>query len=511
MATDVLKIENVPIATLRPDPANARQHPVRNLEAIAASLQRFGQQKPIVVARDGTVIAGNGTLGAARRLGWETIAAVRTSLTGAAARAFALMDNRTTDLSGWDTSALLEQLGELSPELQAMLDFTPDEIALLESPIEPGDGQQADAEDRTGSLSESFGVPPFTVLDARQGWWQRRKQAWLGLGIESELGRGRNCLDFSETAAAFGFSRNQPALAFKGQQSLNAIARRSRTTVIPGGGAGSHSARLGSDSRPVCETGLSGTSIFCPVLAELLVRWFTPAAGTVLDPFSGGSARGVVASRLGRHYVGVDLRQEQIVANRQQAATICRGGVMPKWVVGDALNIGGLAEGVQADLVFTCPPYGSLERYSDDPRDLSTMAYPAFIQALAKILAATVSMLKPDRFAVLVVGEVRDPATGLYQGFVPDTVRLMEAAGVRFYGEAILITVCGSLPLRTRKQFEVSRKLGKTHQNVLVFVKGDPRAATEACGECQFGSLETQPLPGGPGGEDDGALTEDNP
>src|SRR5262249_25656604 len=79
----------------------------------------------------------------------------------------------------------------------------------------------------------------------------------------------------------------------------------------------------------------SGPSIFDPVLCELVYRWFCPLGGTVLDPFAGGSVRGIVASKLGRPYVGVDLRPEQIAANREQAARIC-DHPQPVWHVGDS-------------------------------------------------------------------------------------------------------------------------------------------------------------------------------
>ncbi len=498
MQAPSLKIESVPLASIRLDPQNARAHNARNLATIKNSLQRFGQQKPIVITAEGMVIAGNGTLLAAQALGWKSIAVVRTRLTGAAARGYALVDNRSGELASWDSDRLLEQLGSLPPELARLLDFTDEEKAMLNSPInlpgEPGTDGNAEPGSNTGALSESFGVSPFSVLDARQGWWQRRKQSWIALGIQSELGRQSNALDYSEAAQRFGYGKR--GLCFKGIASLNAIAARN---VRPGGGSGKNTVWMGSNSKPIDETGLSGTSIFDPVLCELCIRWFCPPGGTVLDPFAGGSVRGIVGARLLREYTGVDLRAEQIEANRHQAEAICRKGIKPRWICGDSMEIARLAKDVKADIVFTCPPYADLERYSDDPRDLSVMDYPAFIEAFGKIMAASCALLKPDRFAVVVVSEVRGP-DGTYRGFVPDTVRLMQAAGLSYYNEAILITMIGSLPLRVRKQFETSRKLGRTHQTVLVFCKGNPRRATAACGPCEYGSLEDTPLPGEPGG-----------
>ena len=101
----------------------------------------------------------------------------------------------------------------------------------------------------------------------------------------------------------------------------------------------------------------SGTSIFDPVLCEIACRWFCPPGGTVLDPFAGGSVRGVVASRLGFSYVGVELRADQVAANQAQAALGARPA--PRWITGDSRDIGRLAKAVEADLIFSCPPTGT--------------------------------------------------------------------------------------------------------------------------------------------------------
>lgn len=226
----------------------------------------------------------------------------------------------------------------------------------------------------------------------------------------------------------------------------------------------------------------SGTSIFDPVLCELAYRWFSPPGGTVLDPFAGGSVRGIVASKLGRQYVGVELRAEQVEANRAQGSEICGDDEHPPaWVCGDSRNIDKHCADVDADMVFSCPPYADLERYSDDPADLSTMDYADFRAAYFEIIAKACARLRPDRFACFVVGEVRDNK-GAYIDFVGDTVQAFRDAGLAYYNEAILITAAGSLPIRAGKQFSSSRKLGKTHQNVLVFVKGDGNRAATACG-----------------------------
>jgi hypothetical protein len=130
-----LAVEVVPIDSIHADPANVRQHPERNLAAIKASLARFKQQKPLVVDADGIVRAGNGTLEAARSLGWESIAIVRTPLRGSEATAYAIADNRTGDLGGFDDTALAETLRSLQSEDfdLAGVGYTEDEVdALIE-------------------------------------------------------------------------------------------------------------------------------------------------------------------------------------------------------------------------------------------------------------------------------------------------------------------------------------------------------------------------------------------
>ena len=111
--------------------------------------------------------------------------------------------------------------------------------------------------------------------------------------------------------------------------------------------------------------------------------------------------------------------------------------------------------------------------YSDDPADLSMMDYPEFLQAYKEIIWKSCSLLKPNRFAVFVVGEVRDKKWCVSEFlFLIRSLRFQEA-GLHYYNEMILVNNIGSLAMRAGKQFSNSRKIGKQHQNVLVFYKGD--------------------------------------
>jgi site-specific DNA-methyltransferase (adenine-specific) len=110
-----MKIETLQIDKLTPDPNNARKHDETNLRAIEHSLKEFGQRKPIVVSQEDLIVAGNGTVEAAKRIGWTEIEAVRIpqDWTLDQIKAFAIADNKTAELASWDKAILNEQLAEL--------------------------------------------------------------------------------------------------------------------------------------------------------------------------------------------------------------------------------------------------------------------------------------------------------------------------------------------------------------------------------------------------------------
>ena len=119
----------VNIAELNPDPANARKHSAKNIDAIKASLAKFGQRKPIVVQRDGMIVrAGNGTLQAAKALGWDQIAAVIVVEDNSSAAQFAIADNRTAELAEWDTETLATLLDGWDEETREALGFEQSDI-----------------------------------------------------------------------------------------------------------------------------------------------------------------------------------------------------------------------------------------------------------------------------------------------------------------------------------------------------------------------------------------------
>lgn len=349
------------------------------------------------------------------------------------------------------------------PDMQALLNISDfDDISFqgLLNKSEDIDGQNI----IPSSLKDSFIFPPFSILDTRSGVWQDRKRKWLEIGFNSQETR-----EDVELIAKSGQSsgiyelRNKMRNILQREPSWDEIIDYAKKK-------GMH----------VYE----GASIFDPVLCELSYRWFCPDGGTILDPFAGGSVRGIVAGVLSYPYKGIDLRLDQVEANRKQSSILGIENV--EWFDGDSNDVLDKMS-VAADFLYSCPPYAYLEKYSDDPKDLSNMTYKDFKDVYFSIIKKSVKQLKDDRFACFVVGDVRD-RKGFYLNFVSDTIQAFKEAGMELYNEIILVNVAGSLAIRVRRQFNGGRKIGKMHQNVLVFYKGDPKKIKENYPELNLGT-----------------------
>ena len=693
------------------DPANPRTHDDKNIGSIMSSLDRHGQVEPLVVQKSSMmIIAGNGRAEAMRRLGWTEADVVLVDVDDVQARELSIKLNRTAELAGWDDKVLQQHLRALSTYGEGEIELTDfgfsdeDLGSLFESLDLPEDKEpepelnQPEAK-RVGGLVQDWGVPPFSVLDTRQGYWMARRRWWKGLGINSNIGKDHIVTTAGIVSSTYGSNRGDAL----------------------------------------------GGSTFDPALCECLINWYSKIGDRIIDPFAGGSVRGVVSAILGREYVGVDIRQVQVSANQEQWDSVkeyipqlptpieeqdyaseytpvwykngrwykrddlfriagvaggkvrtcwalaqgakglvtagsraspqvnivahiakrlgipCRvhtpageaspevqqaveyGAVrvehkpgynsviiararddakergwteipfgmqcdeaikqtrkqvfnLPKhikrivipvgsgmslsgmlwglkdykrdvpvlgvvvgadpskrldefappnwkdmvelvdagvdyheavdatvdnvlldphyeakcakflkkgdllwivgirataetsgtfekqpdpcWVVGDSCQIGDresyLGDCDDFDMLLTCPPYGDLEVYSDDPKDISNMPYSEFIAAFNLIMTGAASRLKPGSFAAVVMGEIRSKEGPLH-GLIPDTIEAMRQAGCQYYCDAILVNSAGSLPLRVGMQFRRSRKIGRMHQYVLIFTKGEPR------------------------------------
>ena len=216
----------------------------------------------------------------------------------------------------------------------------------------------------------------------------------------------------------------------------------------------------------------TGVSLFDPVLAEILCKWFTPYKGAkIFDCFAGDTQKGLVFGTCGYEFKGVELRQEQVDINNE---VIADRGLPISYVCDDGQNVANHFEPESQDLLFSCPPYFDLEVYSDLPNDASNQGtYEEFIAILDNAFKAAFGCLKENRFAVVVLGDVRSKKDGSYYDFGGDVKRIFREAGAHLYNELILIEMSSSVALRAKKYME-SRKVVKMHQNILVFYKGDP-------------------------------------
>jgi DNA modification methylase len=255
-------------------------------------------------------------------------------------------------------------------------------------------------------LRDKFIEPPFSILDTKSGNWQKRKRLWIGKGLKSEVGRDAKVINMGTTA----------------------VEKNSAEYV----------------------------SVFDPALCEVLYHWFCPDGGTILDPFAGGSVRGIVANYLGYKYTGIDIRQEQVDSNREQALDILPIENQPQWYVGDSNELLNDNWNTKFDMVMSCPPYADLEVYSDLEGDISNKPYKQFLELYESIIAKSCNLLKVGGYACFVVGEVRDKK-GFYIGFVPDTIKAFEKCGMKFYNEAILLNAYCKCKYESKRKYEKSK------------------------------------------------------
>lgn len=499
------RIEYIRLGDLQRWDRNPKDH---DIPTIKRSINRFGFVMPILVDdRSSKIVAGHGRLDSLTELkaaGGDPPKRIKKAADGEwlvpilrgvtfnsdrEVEAYLIADNQLTILGGWDAPGLASMLADLAADGdQALIGtgFGQAELDALLTSLGNQDLSDRQAKEQARStLAGQFIVPPFTVLDARQGYWQERKRAWIDLGIKGEEGRGDNLLKFSETAQIKrGSRRRRPdAAAFTSQADLDAYKAGSKKPFGQTFGSGSPAALgklykgLGED-----EDDRTGTSIFDPVLCEIAYRWFCPPGGSVFDPFAGEATKGIVAACLGLSYTGVELRKEQVEANRRQwedltpwSANPDRPLIPPTWIEGDSSKIDQIVPADNRyDLIFTSPPYYDLEIYSDDDRDGSAFeSYPIFMDFYNDVFRQSVARLADNRFLVVKIGDIRDER-GVYRNFLGDNIKCFIDLGLQYYNEAVLVTALGSLPIRVGKQFRSNRKLGKTHQNILVFYKGDP-------------------------------------
>lgn len=266
------------------------------------------------------------------------------------------------------------------PPIEYAINFEGDGPANLENAYQV----LPEAKKETNQFASDSGVPFFDVFQVSAGAWAKRREKWIrNVGIWGEDGRASDALESDKVQVA----------------------------CLPNQG-------------PDDNTG--GTSVFDPVLCEISYGWFCPKNGSILDPFAGGSTRGLVAAYLGYDYTGIEIRRGQVEANEKQftalkarhdktfaaeiAAGRCQPMKKPNWIVGDSYDLENLLpNGEHYDLLFSCPPYFDREVYSNKEGDGSrAKTYEEFLVWLEHIYRQAVARLRDSRFAITTVGDIRN-------------------------------------------------------------------------------------------------------
>lgn len=519
MKTEIRKIEE-----LKNNKKNPRTIRNEKFKQLVKSIQEFPEMldiRPIVVDETDTVLGGNMRLKAAKEAGLLQVPTIKVEgLTEEQKKEFIIKDNAS--FGDWDWGLLKQEwnmtvIGDWGLDVFEMPEINI--LGLTENYLSDSDEENNESDNveenafneevfqvekeiiEKTKLSDRFIVPPFSVFDTRQAYWTQRKRSWKELGIKSEIGRDGNLMGYSETILkglgdAKEVTPEQVREYILFTRNKNNSKNQGLGGTIPGyydkKDAGKSDEEIVKEFLESGNISGAGTSVFDPVLCEISYKWFCQEGGSIFDPFAGGSVRGIVAAKLGYDYTGIELRKEQVEANLEQVSEILSDSdKKPEYIIGTSEKTHELLGDRERlfDLIFTCPPYYDLEVYSDDPEDLSTMEYKEFEAAYDSIIKQSCERLKEDSFSVFVVGDVRDKE-GFYLDFIGKTIAAHEKCGVKYYNQAILLGPVGMAAMKAGRNFNGARKLTKTHQNVLVFYKGNPKNIKAKFGEMIFESTE---------------------
>jgi hypothetical protein len=421
------QIENTKVTSLIADDKNFNKGSENGAEMIRKSFQKFGAGRSILLDKNNRIIAGNKSVefsGIEDVLivesdGTQLIAVKRTDidLDSPQGREMALADNASAKANiVFDAELIEAELGEAVCE-EWGIDKKEDIIT--------NDDKEIQAIQK---LEDKFIVPPFSILNTREGYWQERKKYWNTL--IGDNGESRDNIESKVNANVTNWD-NKP---YKG-----GVIRENSISIL--------------DS----------------VLAEIINKWFGLEKCNTFDCFAGDSVFGYVSSYLGNNFTGIELRQEQTDLNNLRVK-----GFKANYICDDGRNVLNHIKENSQDLLFSCPPYFDLEVYSDLSNDASNQKeYQDFISILDVAFTNSIKCLKENRFAVITVGDVRDKK-GFYYRFVDDIKDIFKRNGVLLYNELILIQAVGNGALRANR-YMGSRKVVKMHEQVLVFYKGNPK------------------------------------
>jgi hypothetical protein len=420
-----MNIKTVKISEIKSNPNNPRLIKDDKFKKLVNSIKGFPKMleiRPIVVNSDMIVLGGNMRLKACKEAGLKEIPIIfADDLTEEQQKEFIIKDN--VGFGEWDWEMISnewdsEQLDEWGLDV-------PDFAIQEEEPVEDDDNKESQAIER---LQDKFIVPPFSILNTREGYWQERKNYWNTL--IGDKGESRDEIESKVNATV----DNWEGKPYKG-----GVIREKSISIL--------------DS----------------VLAEIVNKWFGLRKCNTFDCFAGDTVFGYVSSYLGNQFTGIELRESQANFNNERTK-----GLNAIYICDDGRNVLNHIEENSQDLLFSCPPYFDLEVYSDLPNDASNQKeYKDFINILDTAFTNSIKCLKENRFAVIVCGDVRDK-NGNYFRFPDDIKNIFEKNNMSLYNELILIQSVGNGALRANR-YMGSRKVVKMHEQVLVFYKGNTR------------------------------------
>lgn len=413
------------IKDIKSNPNNPRIIKDEKFEKLKKSIKEFPKMmalRPMVINQDNIVLGGNMRLKALKELGYTELpdewVKRAEDLTDEEARRFIIADNVGFGEHDWDI--LANEWDSVELEDWGLEGFPFDD-----------DGEK----EEYNKLEDKFVVPPFSVLDTKQGYWQKRKKHWKGLIGDNGESREDKLSNLNNMSATY---------------------------------------------RPEMAT----VSILDPVLAEIANKWFGLNNCLTFDCFAGDTVFGYVSDALGNTFTGIELRKEQADLNNNRLK-----GSKSKYICDDGQNVLKHIKEKSQDLLFSCPPYFDLEVYSDLPTDASNQKeYNDFLQILNNAFSESIKCLKDNRFAFIVVGDIR-AKDGTYYKFPDHIKKIFTENGMSLYNEMILLDPLGTAPARANKYMK-SRKVVKVHQNILVFYKGDTKKIKDNYKELDFSSIE---------------------
>ena len=428
----------IKVSKIKTNPNNPRVIKDDKFKKLVKSIKDFPEmmaKRPIVCVTDsdGSIypLGGNMRLKAIKELQYKEIAddwvLMADEWTEAQRKEFVIKDN--VGFGEWDWEELSnewnsEKLGDWG----------------IDMPIYEEDESLA-----VQKLDEKFIVPPFSVINTREGYWQERKRYWNVL--IGDRGESRDDI-VSKVNHDYSSWENKP---YKG----GVIRDKS-------------------------------ISILDAVLAEIVNKWYGLDNCNTFDCFAGDTVFGYVSSYMGNSFTGIELRKEQVEINNERL-----NGFNSRYICDDGRNILNHIDKDSQDLLFSCPPYFNLEVYSDLPNDASNQKnYDNFLEILNVAFTNALQCLKENRFAVITVGDIRD-ANGFYYGFIDDIKNIFKKNNVLLYNELILVQSVGNGALRANGYMK-SRKVVKMHESILVFYKGDPKKIKDIYPKIEIDNYESK-------------------